>query len=105
MRFLVIIVLPYTETAYACIVGLQKILSTENMGFTLNEHVASEFCEACSSISVMAPTTYQDILISHATFTTYIDNILISKWLTYFAPNAEEHAFYGIVNKAITYTV
>lgn len=105
MRYLILAVLLYSNTVSACIVGPQQITPTEEVGFIYKEVNAADLCEGCRSISINAPSTYQNKPISHAVFTTYLNGKLISKSLSYFETQDKEPLFFGLVNKELTYTV
>lgn len=94
------------NTAFACVIGPQQISRESAKGFEWIE-TDSDVCTDCRLVEVKSPGTYQGYPASHAVFSVYINDELLSKSISEFMDGSDNVRFIGVIRKAagVTYKV
>ena len=99
IKFLLILVVFYSELAFACRLPPVEVMSSAELGFT---HSISEAppnsCANCSSISIKIPKTYKSNTFHHGFFDVYLKDELVSRTKHSLSSIFESFQFIGFVN-------
>lgn len=97
-KFLFPLLAFWSSSSYACVVGPINVTPKPELGFEFQEE-QSELCRNCSKVSVNSPIEYVDRPASHAVFSVFFREELVSKSVTPFRSDSEKSEFVAIVSK------
>ena len=97
MKTILLLLLFWSSMATACILPPTIEKPTAELGFEFRES-SSSLCKDCNQISILAPKNFNDRPISHAIFSVYLHDDLVTKSVIRLDESRSKAEFYSIVS-------
>lgn len=99
MKFWLFIFQFLVSTAFACVIGPQRIPGESAKGFEWVE-TDSDVCTDCRQVIVNSPRVYQGYPAAYAVFSVFMNDKLLSKSISKLAGGSDNVTFLAVINKA-----